>query len=242
MTSLPRQLADLARTLTYILGRRPDEFGLVLDEAGFIPVKRLLAALAGEPGLAWVRRRHLEELSALLSPPRFELVGDLIRALDSQAPALRHPGMPPPVFLYIAIAPQAHALVWEEGLKASGGAELALARQPELALKMGRRRCPRPVLVKIQAQAAGRHGVVFTEYGGELFLAPAVPRAFLELCAPAPAKEKPKPEKPAAPLPVPGETRLDLPAFLKEGGKSKRRGRDEPAWKSATRRERRRRR
>ncbi len=243
MPALPRQLAALARTLTYILGHRPDEFGLVLDEAGFVPVKKLLAVLAGEPGLAWVRRRHLEELAALLSPPRFELAGERLRSLDPAPPALRRPGEPPPTFLYTAISPKAHPRVWDAGLQAPAGEELALARQPELALKMAKRRTPHPVPVKIQAQAAARKGVAFTAYGAELFLAAAVPRGFLELSAPPKIPEKPKPEKPAGPPPLPGELRLELPAYLREAPKPpKGRRAHEPAWKSATRKERRRRR
>lgn len=242
MPSLLRQLETLARTLTYVLGHRPDEFGLVLDEAGFAPTKKLLAALAGEPGLAWVRRRHLEELAVLLSPPRFEVAGERIRSLEPGPPQLRRPGEAPPTFLYAAVAPKAHARVWEEGLKAPAGEELTLCRTPELARKLGRRRAPDPVPVRIQAQAAARKGVVFTAYGEELFLTAAVPRVFLELSAPPKVPEKPKPEKPAGPPPLPGELRLDLPAFLREAPKPKSRRADQPGWKTATRKERRKRR
>ncbi len=52
MTRLPRPLEDLAKVLTYLLCHRPDEFGLVLDPEGFVSVKQLLQALAGEKGLA----------------------------------------------------------------------------------------------------------------------------------------------------------------------------------------------
>ncbi len=240
MPQLPRPLAALARTLTYILGHRPDEFGLVLDEDGSVAIKSLLATLAAEPGLAWVRRHHLEELAALLVPPRFAVAGDSIRSLDPPPPDLRRPQEAVPTYLYTSVAPKVHARVWEEGLQAPPGKELALARNPELARKMGLRRTPHPVPVKIQAQAAARKGVVLTAYGEELFLAAAVPRAFLELIAPPPAKEKPKPDKPAAP-PLPGEIRLDPRALVREGSRPQGR-RDEPAWKAATRKERRRRR
>jgi hypothetical protein len=84
--------------------------------------------------------------------------------------------------------------------------------------------------------------VSFTAYGEELFLVAAVPRTFLELPAPPPEKAKPRLEKPAVSPPLPGELRLDLPAFLREGPKPRDRRSGEPAWKAATRRERRRRR
>ncbi len=239
---LPPHLANLARALRYVLGHRPDEVGLVLDEAGFVPVKRLLAALAGELGLAWVRRQHLEELAALQRPVALELAGDRVRSLIPPPPKLRRPEEPVPVYLYLAIPPKSHARVWEEGLKAPPGEELILARTPEMALKVGRRRAPVPVPVTVQAQAAARKGVGFTAYGGELFLAREVPRRFLELSAPPPVPETARPPKPAGPPPVPGELRVDLAALLQEAPKPKGKRRDEPAWKTAARKERRKRR
>ena len=94
MARLPRQLESLARMLTYILSHRPDEFGLVLSEEGFIPIKHLLQALGAEPGWGFVRRYHLDQLAGLMSPPAFEVVEDRIRALEP-ARLRREPGEPP---------------------------------------------------------------------------------------------------------------------------------------------------
>ncbi len=67
---------SLAKLLSYILSRRPDEFGLVLDETGRLPVKELLWALAQEEGWGYVRRSHLEEVVNLVTPGAFELDKD----------------------------------------------------------------------------------------------------------------------------------------------------------------------
>ena len=108
MARLPRQLESLARMLTYILSHRPDEFGLVLSEEGFIPIKPLLQALGAEPGWGFVRRYHLDQVVGLMSPPAFEVMEDRIRALEP-AQLRRETGEPPPALLYIAIPPKAHA-------------------------------------------------------------------------------------------------------------------------------------
>jgi putative RNA 2'-phosphotransferase len=236
MPRLPRQLEALARMLAYMLCHRPDEFGLVLSEEGFGSVNQVLQALAAEPGWGFVRRRHLEEVAALSQTPRFEVEGEQIRSL-SPAPARlrRPPGDLPPARLYVAIPPRAHARVWEESLKAPAGQELLLADRPELALKLGRRRAPEPVLITIQARAAAGAGITFQGYGEELFLAPALPREFLQM-PPPPAPEKPKPEKPRPPAPTPGAFILDLPGLFQKPeptrGKARKR---EPAWKAGTR-------
>jgi putative RNA 2'-phosphotransferase len=241
MTRLPRQLESLARILTYILSHRPDEFGLVLSEEGFIPVKHLIQTLVAEPGWGFVRRHHLDQLVGLISPPAFEIVAEQIRALAPEPPRLRRlPGEPPPSLLYAAIPPKAHARVWEEGLKPPPDGELVLATTKDTAIKFGRRRAPHPILVIVQAQAADRRGLKFTGYGEGLYLAPALPRDLLQLPPPPQLPEKPKPEK--IQPPTPGTFFLDLPGTLPAAPKHKAKGKgkkEEPAWKAGTRKERR---
>jgi putative RNA 2'-phosphotransferase len=237
MSRLPRQLESLARMLTYILSHRPDEFGLVLSDEGFIPIKHLLQALSAESGWGFVRRHHLNQVVGLMSPPVFEVVGEQIRALTPRPARLRRPaGEPPPALLYAAIPPKAHARVWEEGLKPPSDRDLVLAATPELALKLGRRRAPNPILVTVQTQAAERRGIAFTGYGQGLYLAPGLPREVLQLPPPVPAAEKPKPEKPRPPVPTPGTFILDLPGMFQPVSKSRGQGKkEEPAWKAGTR-------
>jgi putative RNA 2'-phosphotransferase len=235
MARLPQQLESLARMLAYILSHRPDEFGLVLSEEGFIPIKHLLQALAAEPGWGFVRRYHLDQLAGLMSPPAFEIVEDLIRAI-APARLRRQAGEPPPALLYAAIPPKAHARVWEEGLKPLPDRELVLAATPELAKKLGRRRAPDPVMVTVQAQAAARRGISFTGYGEGLYLAPALPRDVLQLPPPLQVPEKPKPSIPRPQAPTPGSFILDLPGMLQPAAKPRSKSKKtEPDWKAGTR-------
>ncbi|MFZ5449868.1 MAG: RNA 2'-phosphotransferase [Thermodesulfobacteriota bacterium] len=235
MARIPRQLEGLARMLTYILGHRPDEFGLVLSEEGFVPIKHLLQTLAAEPGWGFVRHHHLDQLTGLISPPAFEIVGEQIRAL-SPAPARlrRTPGEMPPALLYAAIPPKAHARVWEEGLKPPPDRELVLAASKDTAMKLGRRKASHPIVVIIQAQMAARRGIAFTGYGEDLYLAPALPRDVLQLPPPPPIPEKPKPEKARPAAPAPGSFFPDLPGMFQPAPKAKGK-KGEPAWKTGTR-------
>ncbi len=231
---LPRQLEALARMLAYMLGHRPDEFGLVLAEDGSIPIKQLQQALIHEPGWGFVRRHHLDQVVALMAPPAFAVAEEHIRSLTPGPLPPRRPGETPPPLLYLAISPKAHERVWLEGLKPVSGQELVLTRTKETALKLGKRRSPSPILVTIQAQAAAKSGLSFTGYGEDLYLAPALPRDFLQMPAPAPMEEKPKPAKPAASQPTPGTFSVEFgpppPKPPRLHGKKA-----EPAWKSGAR-------
>jgi putative RNA 2'-phosphotransferase len=222
--------------LAYMLGRRPDEFGLVLGEGGWIPIKQILQALHEEPGFTRARREDLERLAALASPPAIEVTGERVRSLNPAPPELRRdPEGPLPSSLYLAISPKVHAPVWEEGLKPPPGRELVLARTPEMARRLGKRRANDPVLVTVAAQAAAKGGTAFQAYGEELFLAAAaIPREFLTL--PGVPKEAPPSKAAARPKAsaTPGALIMDLPQML--SGKPERgKKRDEAAWKSGAR-------
>lgn len=231
---LPRQLEALARMLAYILGHRPDEFGLALAADGSIPIKQLHHALIHEPGWGFVRRHHLDQVVSLMQPPAFEVAEERIRGLKPGPLPPRRPGETPPALLYMAIPPKAHERVWQEGLKTVAGQEMVLARTKETALKLGRRRAPSPVLVTIQAQAAAKAGVSFTGYGEELFLTAGLPREFLQLSAPPPPEAKAPPAKAVAPQPTPGSFLVDFAAPAAKP--HQRRGKkEEPAWKAGTR-------
>ncbi|MBW2208401.1 MAG: hypothetical protein JRG79_15965 [Deltaproteobacteria bacterium] len=56
------KLQSFARLMVYILGYRPDEFGLVPDSNGFIAFKDLIKALHEEPGWGYVRQSHINEI------------------------------------------------------------------------------------------------------------------------------------------------------------------------------------
>jgi putative RNA 2'-phosphotransferase len=222
--------------LPYMLGRRPDEFGLVLEPGGWAQIKTLLQALHEEPGFTRTRREDLERLAGLTSPPVLEIVGERVRSLNPSAPELRRePEGPLPSSLYLAFSPKIHTQVWEQGLKPPPGRELVLARTPGMARRLGKRRANEPVLVTVAAQAAARKGLNFQAYGEELYLAAAlIPREFLTLPGPPkempPSKAAPKPKTP----PTPGTVVLDLPQML-SGKPEKGKKRDEAAWKAGAR-------
>jgi putative RNA 2'-phosphotransferase len=231
---------SLARLINYILCRRPDEFGLVLDENGRLPVKELLWALTQEEGWGYVRRSHLEEVVNLVSPGAFELDQTHIRALQPGPANLRsrEAAWPPPL-LYRAITAKSHEVVAERGLQPQAGGELVLAANPEMARRLGQRRDPQAVMVVIQAQNAAKKGLEFFPYGEGLYLRGAIGPEYLQL-PPAPKKPATKPapvEKPAPAPPTPGSVWLDIQGQPAKPWKEKGRKKG-PAWKEGAKEQR----
>ena len=166
---------DLARFILYVLGHRPDEFGLVPDEEGFVAYKELLWALHEEPGWGYVRKGHINEI--LLGPDRnlFQSREDAIRALDRRWHFdLENPPQSPPSILFVGVRRRAHSNVMEKGLAAAQGRHIVLSPDRDMALRIGRRRDQNPVLLEISTRSVSEAGIALNPFG-DLFTANQVP-------------------------------------------------------------------
>ncbi|MEW6264628.1 MAG: RNA 2'-phosphotransferase [Thermodesulfobacteriota bacterium] len=246
---LKQQKQGLARFLAYILGIRPDEFGLFTDEQGYLPLKDLLMALSEEEDWRYVRENHVLELLREPGQNGLEIKEKLIR-LRPEVSSLAlgpFPTSDPPKLLHHAARRQAYAVILEQGLKPGARPLIPLAVTPKLAFRIGRRRDQDPVPLIILAQKAAEAGVVFYCPQELLYLVDALPPEFLS-GPPLPKEklpaEKKKQEAPPSP-PTPGSFPLDPSRFQEPGLRPdqafKKKKTGEPDWKRNVRRERRRR-
>jgi putative RNA 2'-phosphotransferase len=231
---------SLAKLLAYCLARRPDEFGLVPGEEGFVPLKQLARALGEEPGWGFLREDHLREV-AYDGP--FELSEGRIRSREPQRLAgffqeAQAPGQgEPPAILYAAVRRKAYPVILEHGLTAPEGSRVILAASREFALKVGLRRDTEPVMIEVRAAEAAEAGVSFQRAGELLYVAEAVPREFvfgppLEK-VPLPRRKPQAAPEPPPPVDLPGSFLL-RPDHLPGAppGKARTTGkRAEPEWK-----------
>jgi putative RNA 2'-phosphotransferase len=193
-TKTPR---SLAKYLAYILERRPDEFGLVLDKQGYVKIKQLLKALHEEKGWKHVRRFHLNEIMYSLPDPPFEILDNRIRAKRREH--LPRPNASPqlPKLLYTCVRKRAYPFVAQKGIFPSGYQQVVLSASPDLAERMGKRSDSQPVLLSVHVQASVEQGVLFQQMGELLFVAPSIPTGCFS--GPPLPKEKPRAQKQAQP-------------------------------------------
>ncbi|MEA2039518.1 MAG: hypothetical protein U9N82_06765 [Thermodesulfobacteriota bacterium] len=161
------------------MGHKPDEFGLVPDEHGFITYKELLQAIHEEPGWGYVRRSYINEV--LLGKDRhlFQAEDNRIRVLERRWQLdLENPSLSLPPVLYVAVRRKAHRVVMERGLKPRGEGRVVLSTDQEMALRIGRRHDQEPVLLEVMAVAAGDDGLLFYVFG-DLFLSDNIPPRFI---------------------------------------------------------------
>lgn len=170
-----RSPQTLAKMIAYVLGRRPEEFGLVPDAEGWVRLKDLLKALHEEEGWRYVNATHLNEVRLTVAGPPFEIAEGRIRAnAPRPADGPRDPD-PAPKLLYACIRRRGYRRVLENGLKPSAHPQVVLCASREMAERMGRRLDPDPVLLTVQVQACRERGIEFQGSGQGLFLAPEVP-------------------------------------------------------------------
>jgi len=181
----------LAKFIAYILERRPDEFGLVIDSEGYIKIKELLKALNEEKGFRHVRRSHLNEILYSTMNPPFEIVGNRIRAKHRDLLPRPDVARDLPKLLYTYIRRKAHPIVTDKGIFPSGYHQVVLAAKRDLSERMGKRSDPEPVILTVHVKKSLDNGVRFYQAGGLLFLADSIPPD----CFSGPALPKEKPEK-----------------------------------------------
>lgn len=239
----PKELQKLAKFLSYALGRRPDEFGLIPDSEGYVKIKELLKAAHEEPSLRYLRWFHLSELVLVLPNPPIEIRNRSIRCVDRQNVPQPLPAFALPKLLYTCIRRKAYPAVLERGLSPGKGPWIILSTDRDLALRCGRRLDADPILLTVNTLLAGQAKVEFLRFGEALYLASGLPTG--SFSGPPLPKERPKPSpsketaKPANIL-TPGSFFIDLADQVPgpHAGKSKS-GKKQIGWKEARRRDRR---
>jgi putative RNA 2'-phosphotransferase len=232
------QVIALSKLIAYIVQHRPDEFGLALDEEGFVSLKELQQAIT-EEGWSYVRRSHIIEAIYAGDRARFELKDDRIR--DALFNQISYEPVSPSKILYQGARRRAYPHILQKGLAPMGHAYVLLATSPELATRMGRRRDPDPIIVEIQAQRAYENGVIFYQANPLIYLANHIPPSYITgppismvLPEQKPSSKKlPEKRMPEHERDLPGSVLLNLrmePLYKEEKGKG---------WKEHSRRNRR---
>ena len=184
----------LRKLMVYILKRQPDEFGLVLDDQGFVRLKDFLKAITEEPGWGYVRKSHLQEV--LLSPgdSPFVIEENKIRASPHPVQLSSGEETVPPKVLYHCVRRRAYPVVCEQGIRPAGSKRVFLATTEALAIRIGKRRDPNPVLLTVHAKKAFEEGVKFLRHGDLMYAADHIPVDFFS-GPPLPAEKKKEPSK-----------------------------------------------
>ncbi|MFO7539124.1 MAG: RNA 2'-phosphotransferase [Chloroflexota bacterium] len=166
---------QLAKFLAYVLGRQPDEFGLIPDKQGYVSIKDLMKVLAEEPGWRHVRFNHIREVMHTTRAPSVEMDNNRIRAVDRShlvAPVIAE-GLPK--LLYCPVRRRAYPLLQEKGQLPAAWNRILLADDLAMAQRLGRRIDPSPVILTVNGDQARRKGATIWRFGKRLFILDGLP-------------------------------------------------------------------
>lgn len=169
-----RTLKRLSKLISYMLGHKPAEFGLVPDRDGFVKIKEFLKAVCEEEGLRYIRRSHIDEILMTLSHPPVEIKDNYIRATDRDQLPNHNPAQTLPKLLYTCVRRKAYPFVLDKGIFPMGFGRVILSSEPEMAERMGKRKDRMPVLLTVQTRKSLEKGTLFYGAGDTLYLADSI--------------------------------------------------------------------
>jgi putative RNA 2'-phosphotransferase len=171
----------LSKLLSLILRHAPERFGLRLDEHGRVPIEELLAALRQQRGWERIGEAEIQEVVATSDKQRFEIEDGRIRARygHSTPGRIAYPETEPPEILYHGTAPRSLPSIRSQGLQSMNRQYVHLSTTVDQALQVGRRHAPDPVVLIVRARTAWQAGVKFYRPEERLYLAEAIPPAFV---------------------------------------------------------------
>ncbi len=180
----------LSKFISYILGHKPDEFGLILDQDGFVKIKELLKVITEEDGWKYVRRSHIDEILMTLPNPSIEIKDKFIRAKKHDALPKPFPAQNLPKLLYTWVRRKAYSVVLDKGIYPTSYSRVILSSSREMAERIGKRIDQMPILLTILVKKSVDDGVVYYQAGDSIYLAESIPAG----CYTGPPLQKQKPE------------------------------------------------
>jgi putative RNA 2'-phosphotransferase len=154
----------ISKLLSLILRHRPDEFGLTMDEYGYIPLGEVVEAV--QQRYSAVAEEDIRTLVEDSRQRRFEITDNRIRALYAHSFFVEMDGEPiePSESLYMIATVEAAATMKEGGIRPEDRFYLHLSANREAAESRSGS-VDNPALVEIRAAAAAAAGAQFWERG-----------------------------------------------------------------------------
>lgn len=171
---------QLSRFLSLVLRHKPDEVGIRLDEAGWVPVSELLDAL--QRSGRGMSRQKLEQIVRGSDKQRFALSDDGTRIRANQGHSVQvelgyEPAEPPEV-LFHGTAEKSVKSIRRVGLQKRSRHHVHLSPTRQTAAAVGARH-GKLVLLEVRTRAMHRAGFTFYRTPNNVWLTDEVPVEYL---------------------------------------------------------------
>ena len=172
---------ELSKEVSYALRHNPQEYGLVLDDDGWVDIEDLLKALRKKKKWNKVDVIDLVKIIDESNKKRHEIIDNKIRALygHSTNKTIIKEKIEPPEFLYHGTARRFLDSIKKNGLTPMKRQYVHLSEDKETAYEVGKRRDSKPVVLKVMAKDAWNNGVAFYLGNDTIWLSDLIPNNYI---------------------------------------------------------------
>ena len=170
--------SKVSRYMSYLLRHNPE--GLKMDRYGFVDLDDLCRKLEERFS---IHKSFIYRIVKKSEKKRFEIIGDKIRALYGHT-------IPVEIELkedknmkvfYHGTTSEVVSKILESGLKPMRRLWVHLSPSVEMAREVGLRRTRKPIILKINAEAARKDGIKFYKATDKVYLCSFVPPKYIEI-------------------------------------------------------------
>lgn len=170
---MSKYLVSLSKTISHALRHAPNEYGLTLDQQGWVNINNLVFGISKKnKQFAHATREDIQKIIESFDKQRFEILGDNIRAIygHSTEEAIGYRPSKPPNKLYHGTTAEAAKKILVEGLKPMSRQYVHLSSDLQTATKVALRRTNSPIMFDVSADQAFRDGVRFYQGNDKVWL------------------------------------------------------------------------
>lgn len=172
----------ISKKLSYILRHHPEQFGLKLDNNGWILINELLNAIHKEEYWKDLSQEDVEKMMSQSDKQRFEIKDNKIRAVYGHSfnKKIELEEKQPPEILFHGTASRFVDNIKEKGLLPMERQYVHLSADEETAKVVGRRRDAKPVILKIKSRKAFNDGVRFYHGNEDIWLSDKIDSKYID--------------------------------------------------------------
>lgn len=174
----------LSKEISYVLRHNPNKYNLNMDENGYVLIAELLNGLNNSKQFKeLITLNDLKEVIKVCDKERFKIDDDKIKALYGHTISLKikMEEVIPPDILYHGTTKKALDSILNKGLDKRKRQYVHLAKEKEVAYRVGKRRDEEPVILKIAAKEACLDGIIFYYGGDDIYLTKYIPINYISI-------------------------------------------------------------
>lgn len=173
--------------MSYLLRHNPRS--LEIAEDGFVSLAKVVAVIRSH--YPWVDEPYIRQIVSTDDKSRYEIKGDRIRARYGHSiPVKQTLPLASRQKLYHGTTMPSAERILVEGLKPMARQKVHLSATVAEAIKVGRRRTDKPVILEIEAKKAIREGIEIGKASEMVYLADYIPAKFIKLKEPNLERER----------------------------------------------------